>query len=132
MGLILNQILVILPGVIHEACGKTQKALASYCNALLLDLNHVQSKVSIGALLWKMGPKSLHVARSFLSDALRLEPTNRLAWYYLGMVHKDNGRITDASDCFQAAAMLEESDPTESFSSILWVFYPKDQTIIFF
>ncbi|XXG79015.1 hypothetical protein AAC387_Pa09g0176 [Persea americana] len=106
-------------GVIHEARGKIQEALDAYCNALSLDLDHVHSKVSIGAMLWKMGPKSLPVARSFLSDALRLEPTNRLAWYYLGMVYKDDGRITDASDCFQAASMLEESDPIESYSSIL-------------
>lgn len=110
---------MIQPGVIHEARGKIQEALAAYCNALSLDLDHVDSKVSIGVMLWKMDPKSLPVARSFLSDALRLEPTNRLAWYYLGMVYKDDGRITDASDCFQAASMLEESDPIESYSSIL-------------
>lgn len=62
---------------------------------------------------------ALPVARSLLSDALRIEPTNRMAWYYLGLVHRDDGRIADATDCFQAASMLEESDPIETFSSIL-------------
>lgn len=59
------------------------------------------------------------VARSLLSDALRIDPTNRMAWYYLGMVHRDDGRKADAADCFQAASMLEESEPIESFDSIL-------------
>ncbi|KAJ8623478.1 hypothetical protein MRB53_032007 [Persea americana] len=107
-------------GIMHEARGRIQEALAAYSNALSLDLDHVHCKVSIGALLWKMGPKSLPSARSFLSDALKLEPTNSLAWFYLGMVHKDEGRITDASDCFQAAAMLDESGPIESFGSIFY------------
>ena len=62
---------------------------------------------------------TLPVARSLLSDALRIDPTNRKAWYYLGLVHKYDGRIADATDCFQAASMLEESDPIESFSTIL-------------
>lgn len=108
-----------IEGVMHEARGQTQKALAAYTSALSVDLDYVPCKISIGAMLRKMGPKSLPVARNFLSDALRLEPSNRLAWHYLGLVYKDDGRMTDACDCFQAASMLEESDPIESFSSIL-------------
>lgn len=110
---------VILPGVVHEAQGQTQEGFASYSDALLLDLYHAPSKVSVGATMRKTGSKSLPVARSFLSDALKLEPTNHMAWYYLGMVHRDNGRMTEASDCFLAAAMLEESEPVESFSSTM-------------
>ncbi|RWR82441.1 tetratricopeptide repeat protein 7A-like protein [Cinnamomum micranthum f. kanehirae] len=106
-------------GVVHEAQGQTQEGFASYSDALLLDLYHAPSKVSVGATMRKTGSKSLPVARSFLSDALKLEPTNHMAWYYLGMVHRDNGRMTDASDCFLAAAMLEESEPVESFSSAM-------------
>lgn len=86
-----------------------------------MEVEHVPSKVSIGALLSKQGPKFLPVARCFLSDALRLEPTNRLAWFYLGEVHKQDGRLADAADCFQAASMLEDSDPVESFRSLWWV-----------
>lgn len=103
----------------HESQGRTQDALASYYDALAVDTGFVPSQVSLGAILLKMGPKSFPVARSFLSDALRLEPTNRSAWYYLGMVHKENGRISDACDCLQAAFMLGESDPIEGFSCIL-------------
>ncbi|CAD5190858.1 protein NPG1-like [Musa acuminata AAA Group] len=105
-------------GSMLEAHGQMQEALATFSNALSLELDDVPSKVSIGALLSKKGSKSLPVARSFLSDALRLEPANRLAWYYLGIIHRDEGRIADAADCFQAASLLEESDPIESFTSI--------------
>ncbi|TKW28726.1 hypothetical protein SEVIR_3G347500v4 [Setaria viridis] len=105
-------------GNIHEVREKIQDALAAYFNALSTEIEHVPSKVSIGALLAKKGPKYLPVARCFLSDALRLEPTNRMAWFYLGKVHKHDGRLVDAADCFQAASMLEDSDPVESFRSL--------------
>ncbi|XP_074584658.1 protein NPG1-like [Curcuma longa] len=106
-------------GCILESSQETnQGALGTYCKALSVDLDHVPCKVSIGALLSKKGSKSLPVARSFLSEALRLEPTNRSAWYHLGLIHKEEGRLSDAADCFQAASLLEESDPIESFSSI--------------
>ena len=91
--------------------------MAAYINALLLEPGYVPCKILIGAVLTKMGSKALPVSRSLLSDALRIEPTNRMAWYYLGLVHRDDGRIGDAVDCFQAASMLEESDPIETFSS---------------
>lgn len=98
---------------------KIQEALAAYINALLLEPTYVPCKVLIGALWSKAGPDALPIARSLLSDALRLDPTNRKAWFYLGVIHRDEGRMADAIDCFQAAAMLEESDPIESFSSVL-------------
>ncbi|KAL5710772.1 Protein npg1 [Ranunculus cassubicifolius] len=106
-------------GVTYEERDRRHDALTAYSKSLILDPWYAPAKISLGALLWKMGSKSLPVARSFLSDALRLEPTNRSAWFYLGMVHRDDGRVADAADCFQAAAMLEESDPIESFSSFL-------------
>lgn len=99
--------------------GQVGEALAASANAVLFEPNYAQSKILMGSLMLKMGPKALPVARSLLSDALRIEPTNRMAWYHLGLTHKHDGRIGDAADCFQAASMLEESDPIESFSSIL-------------
>ncbi|OWM73257.1 protein NPG1 [Punica granatum] len=105
-------------GMMHERRGQIAEALASYINALLLEPSYVPCKILIGAVLYKMGPSALPVARGLLADALRLEPTNRNAWYYLGVVHKEDGRVADAADCFQAASMLEESDPVESFSSL--------------
>ncbi|KAL6550174.1 Protein npg1 [Orobanche minor] len=105
-------------GVMHEKQGHIDEALSAYINALLLEPKYVPCKILIGSLLSKMGSKMLPVSRTLLSDALRIEPTNYMAWYHLGMVHKDDGRMADAVDCFQAASMLEESQPIESFSCI--------------
>ncbi|KAJ1412458.1 Tetratricopeptide-like helical domain superfamily [Sesbania bispinosa] len=104
--------------VMFEGRGQNPEALAAAATAVLFEPNHAPSKILMGSLTLKMGPKALPVARSLLSDALRLEPTNRMAWYNLGLTHKDDGRIGDAADCFQAAYMLDESDPIESFSCI--------------
>ncbi|XP_050382252.1 protein NPG1 [Argentina anserina] len=106
-------------GIILEGCGKSHEALGTYINALMQEPYYVPGKIGVAMLMSKMGPKALPVARSLLSDALRLDPNNRKAWYYLGMIHRDDGRMADAADCFQAATMLEESDPIESFSSIM-------------
>ncbi|XWS30094.1 hypothetical protein CRYUN_Cryun24cG0088500 [Craigia yunnanensis] len=106
-------------GFMCQEHGEIQEAISAYINATLLEPSYVPCKVLIGAMLSKMGSNSLPVARTLLSDALRIEPTNHKAWYYLGMVHKNDGRIADATDCLQAASMLEESDPVESFRSIL-------------
>ncbi|TMX01656.1 hypothetical protein EJD97_023982 [Solanum chilense] len=106
-------------GMMFERQGEKDKALSAYINALLVEPNHVQCKILLGSLLTKMDPGMLPLAKALLSDALRIEPTNRVAWYHLGLVHRDDGRVADAADCFQAASMLEESDPIEKFSSIL-------------
>ncbi|KAH6771794.1 tetratricopeptide repeat protein [Perilla frutescens var. frutescens] len=105
-------------GIMHEKQGRINEALAAYINALLLEPKYVPCKILIGSVLCKMGPKMLPVARTLLSDALRIEPTNYTAWYQLGIVHKVDGRMSDAVDCFQAASILEESEPIESFSTI--------------
>ncbi|KAK3183953.1 hypothetical protein Dsin_031239 [Dipteronia sinensis] len=104
-------------GVMCEGRGQAHDALSCYINALLVEPFNVHCKIRVGALLFKMGPSALPVARSLLSDALTIEPTNRMAFYYMGVVHRDTGRLADAADYFQAASMLEESDPVESFNS---------------
>lgn len=106
-------------GVMLQGRGQVEEAMSAYINALLFDPSFVRCKILIGALLSKRDSNALPVARSILSDALKIEPTNRMAWYYLGIIHRVDGRIADAADCFQAASMLEESDPIENFSSIL-------------
>ncbi|KAJ4834863.1 Protein npg1 [Turnera subulata] len=105
--------------VMHQGQGQVQEAICDYVNALLLDATLVPCKILIGSVLSRVDKNALPIARSILSDALRIEPTNRKAWYYLGIIHRHDGRMVDAADCFQAASMLEESDPIESFSSLL-------------
>ncbi|KAK7407063.1 hypothetical protein VNO78_08703 [Psophocarpus tetragonolobus] len=105
-------------GILFEGRGQNEEALRAAINAVLVEPNYVPCKIMMGALIQKMGPKYMAAARSSMTDALRIEPTNCRAWYYLGLLNKQDGRISDAADCFQAASMLEESDPIESFSSI--------------
>ncbi|KAL7590125.1 protein NPG1 [Lactuca sativa] len=106
-------------GTIYQRRGEIDEALATYVNSLLIEATYVPSKICVGAIMSNRGLAMLPVARTLLSDALRLEPTNRMAWLHLGFVHKLDGRLSDAIDSFQAASMLEESDPIESFNSIL-------------
>ncbi|CAK7346624.1 unnamed protein product [Dovyalis caffra] len=106
-------------GVMLQGRGQVDEAMSAYINALLVDPSFVPCKILIGAMLSKRDSNALPAARSILSDALRIEPTNRMAWHYLGIIHRVDGRIADAVDCFQASCMLEESDPIENFSSIL-------------
>ncbi|TKY58472.1 ATP-dependent RNA helicase DHX36 [Spatholobus suberectus] len=110
---------MIVPGTMFDGRGENQEALIAATNAVIFEPNYVPSKILMSSLMLKMGFEASPVARSLLSDALRIEPTNRMAWYYLGLTHKAAGRIVDAADCFQAASMLEESDPIESFSCML-------------
>jgi len=109
----------VVPGIMFDGRGEYQEALIGTFNAVLFEPNYVPSKILMASLILKMGFKASPVARSLLSDALRIEPTNRMAWYYLGLTHKADGRLVDAADCFQAASMLEESDPIENFSCML-------------
>lgn len=108
-----------LAGVLFEGRGENDEALLATINGILLEPNHVPCKILMGGMIQRLGPKFFCAARSALSDALRIEPTNRMAWHCLGLLNKQDGRISEAADCFQAASMLEESDPIESFSSIL-------------
>ncbi|KAG9131637.1 hypothetical protein Leryth_009393, partial [Lithospermum erythrorhizon] len=105
-------------GVILERRGKHTEALSAYINALLLEPTFVPSKIFLGALLTKMGAKMFPLARTLISDALKIDPTNSMAWFQMGIVHRNDGRLADATDCFQAASMLEDSDPVESFGSL--------------
>ncbi|QCD81850.1 Tetratricopeptide repeat [Vigna unguiculata] len=106
--------------IMFEGRGEHLEALIATLNAVLLEPNYVPSKILMASLILKINfISAAPVARCLLCDALRIEPTNRMAWYYLGLTHKADGRITDAADCFQAASLLEESDPIETFSSMI-------------
>ncbi|XP_057862240.2 protein NPGR1 [Cryptomeria japonica] len=102
-------------GKLYEAQGLYKEALIAFSKSLAVEPDHVPSLISTAAVLRELGEKSLPVARSFLADALRLDPTNHIAWFNLGMVHKMEGSKQQAADCFQAACVLEQSAPVEKF-----------------
>ncbi|XP_012828557.1 PREDICTED: probable UDP-N-acetylglucosamine--peptide N-acetylglucosaminyltransferase SPINDLY, partial [Erythranthe guttata] len=104
----------VFVGLLYEAKGFEKEALKCYEKALYIEPNHVPSLISTAVVLSQLGDKSMPVAKSFLTDALRLERTNAVAWYNLGLVYKSESGV-EAAECFEAAALLQESEPIEPF-----------------
>ncbi|KAL1540323.1 protein NPGR1 isoform X1 [Salvia divinorum] len=102
-------------GRLFEAKQQYQDAIASFTVSLSIVPDYVPSIVSTAGILMKMSSRSLHIAKSFLMSALRLEPTSHEAWSNLGLVYKMEGSVQQAVDAFQAAHELELSAPVQSF-----------------
>uniref|UniRef100_A0A7N1A0N6 Uncharacterized protein n=1 Tax=Kalanchoe fedtschenkoi TaxID=63787 RepID=A0A7N1A0N6_KALFE len=103
-------------GQLLEAKGDHREALKSYQEALDLDPAHVPSLISTAMSLRRLSNQShASVIRSFLTEALRCDRMNHTAWYSLGLAYRDQGPafLSEAADCFQAAAALEETSPVE-------------------
>lgn len=105
----------ILAGRVLEAKEQYKDAIAAFAVSLSISPDYVPSIVSTAGTLMKMGNKSLHIAKSFLMNALRLEPTNHEAWLNLGLIYKMEGSMQQAADAFQAAHELKVSAPVQSF-----------------
>lgn len=104
-------------GKLYEAKGQPKEALGSYFRALDLDRKHVPSLISTASVLREIGNRPLPSVRCFLTDALQLDQTNHAAWFNLGLLYKEEGgrSAAEAAECFQAAALLEETAPVEPF-----------------
>uniref|UniRef100_A0ACD5WVZ3 Uncharacterized protein n=1 Tax=Avena sativa TaxID=4498 RepID=A0ACD5WVZ3_AVESA len=105
-------------GNLHEARGFLKEALGAYSTALDLEPKHVPSLVAAAVALRQLGGRPLPTARCFLTDALRLDRTNHVAWFHLGLTYEDEGSsssVLEAAECFQTAARLEETALLEPF-----------------
>ncbi|XP_057794323.1 LOW QUALITY PROTEIN: protein NPGR1 [Salvia miltiorrhiza] len=102
-------------GRLFEAKQQYRDAIAAFAVSLSIVPDYVPSIVSTARILLKMSDRSLHIAKSFLMSALRLEPTSHEAWSSLGHVYKMEGSVQQAADAFQAAHELELSAPVQSF-----------------
>lgn len=102
-------------GRVLEAKEQYKDAIAAFAVSLSIAPDYVPSVVSTAGTLMKMGNRSLHIAKSFLMNALRLEPTNHEAWLNLGLIYKMEGSVQQAADAFQAAHELKLSAPVQSF-----------------
>lgn len=105
-------------GLIFEAKGFYEEALKAFRDALEIDPSHVPSLISSAVVLRGCSNESTTVVRSFLMDAVRHDRLSASAWYYLGLLHKDEGTASstlEAMECFEAAHSLEESTPVEPF-----------------
>ncbi|CAN1274501.1 Protein NPGR1 [Linum perenne] len=105
----------LFTGTSLEAQELYREALISFSMSLSIEPDYVPSLVSTAAVLMKLGGESIPIARSFLMNALRLDPTNHEAWMNLGLISKQQGSLKQAADCFQAAYELKLSAPVESF-----------------
>lgn len=92
-----------------------KEALVAFSVSLSLEPDYVPSIVSTAGVMMKTGSQSLPIAKSFLMNALRLEPTNHDAWFYLGMLSKMEGSIRQAAEYFQAAHELKLSAPVDNY-----------------
>lgn len=101
--------------MLFEAQSLYKEALVAFSISLSIEPDYVPSMVSTAAILRKLGRQSLPIARSFLMNALRLEPTNHEAWLNLGYVSKMEGSLLQAADFFQAAHELKQSAPVQNF-----------------
>lgn len=104
-------------GLLYEAKGLHRDALQSFENALNIEPGYVPSLISTALVLKQLSGQSLPVVKSFLTDALRVDRTNPCAWYNLGLLYKADigASAVEAAECFEAAALLEESAPVEPF-----------------
>ena len=83
-----------------------------------IDPDHVPCLISAAGLLRQLGSQSKAVIRNLLMNAIRVDKMNPSAWYNLGLLHKAEftaSSLEEAAECFETAAILEESAPVEPF-----------------
>lgn len=102
-------------GMLFDAQSQYKEALVSFSISLAIEPDYIPSIISTAEILMKLGGQSMPIARSFLMNALRLEPTNHDAWMNLGLISKMEGSLQQAADYFQAAYELKLSAPVQSF-----------------
>ncbi|KAK8937407.1 hypothetical protein KSP39_PZI012166 [Platanthera zijinensis] len=102
-------------GNLYKAQSLHKEALVAFSASLSIESDYVPSMVSAAAVLRMLGDQSLPIARSFLMNALRIDPTDHAAWENLGHVAKMEGLLVKAGDCFQAAYELSQSSPVMNF-----------------
>ncbi|PWA89407.1 tetratricopeptide-like helical domain-containing protein [Artemisia annua] len=109
--------LQVAQGLLYEAKGLEKEAQNAYELALDLDPTYVRSLVSMAVIIRRAGGKSAASAKSFLTKVLRLDRLNSSAWYNLGLFYKEDGPmfLREAANCFEAASILEETEPIETF-----------------
>ncbi|KAF9621177.1 hypothetical protein IFM89_016671 [Coptis chinensis] len=102
-------------GLLFVAQTLYKKALVAFSISLSIEPDHAPSMVSTAAILRKFGKNSLPIAKSFLMNAVRLQPTNDEAWLNLGLISKMEGSIEQAAEFFQAAYELKQSAPVLNY-----------------
>ncbi|KAE8668799.1 Detected protein of unknown function [Hibiscus syriacus] len=97
--------------------GLLKEALKAYKNALDMDPNHAPSLISAAVVMRQVGSQSSAVVKSLLINALRVDRMNPSAWYNLALLYNEYtpSSLYEATECFKAAGVLEDSAPVEPF-----------------
>jgi tetratricopeptide (TPR) repeat protein len=108
-----------MEGRYNEDTGN-DSAVKKYENALVCNADHPYALVRIGIIMSQ--EQKLMLARSHLHNAVRVDPSSHEAWYHLGLVMKEMGDLSGASECFMASLKLEQTSPLIPFDKILKVY----------
>ncbi|CAI5954906.1 unnamed protein product [Closterium sp. NIES-64] len=116
---ILSHPLPLTPtGMLEEARGCPEEALACYRSALAIDQWHAASKARLGALLLQMGGEWLHMAQVYLREVVSGDGFDARAWHVLGLVERGRGDVGAAAECFRRAMEAEETAPAVPFNTL--------------
>jgi len=89
-------------GRLFEARNRTDKAIEYYNRAIKLNGRSALARARLGLLLYRS--KQLAEARSQLNAAVRLDPENYEAWFYVGRILKDSNDQLLALTAFEKAS----------------------------
>ncbi|CAI6010610.1 unnamed protein product [Closterium sp. NIES-65] len=108
----------MVAGMLEEARGCPEEALACYRSALAIDQWHAASKARLGALLLQMGGEWLHMAQVYLREVVSGDGFDARAWHVLGLVERGRGDVGAAAECFRRAMEAEETAPAVPFNTL--------------
>lgn len=88
-------------GRLFEDRDRSSKAAALYKKAVELDGKHSKALSGLGSLLFRA--KQYAEAKGYLDSAVRLDPENYRAWFYIAKIHKEFRDHTAAMSAFEKA-----------------------------
>jgi tetratricopeptide (TPR) repeat protein len=107
---------LLLTGLLNEAQGLPEEAIAQYKLAIAMNPRHPQPQVAMGKILLSRG--KILESKRHLKQAMEVEPKNHILWCLLGQIYTALNKHSKASECFSTALTLEQSAPCLPMSNI--------------
>ena len=104
-----------------DPAGDTLRARDLMRRVLELDPEHSQA-LAVDGHLSAYGSGDLDTAEKRLSDAVRANPSEPLAWLFLSNLHANRGHGSDALAAAERAAQLSPIDPMRFYFEIFWAY----------
>jgi tetratricopeptide (TPR) repeat protein len=108
-------ILLEVDALLNLGCtGEAKKALKEIEDPVSLPSAY---EMILGRALYEVGE---HVAaKQFVDRAIKRDPFNADAWYYLGLIARDEGKIFEAISAFKKVLKLDGESPVPQWSKYL-------------